>query len=121
MTKYIEIDGIGEIVPRSEYDALAAQVEALQSRVGVAERVEVIFSDASELSFDECKKLFPDDLLEIRAEAVSSCADKLGDAFILPYNLRKETQKAEFYKAGWRHAFLFIKQYADSIRKGGVK
>lgn len=30
MTKYIEIDGIGEFVPRSEYDALAAQVEALK-------------------------------------------------------------------------------------------
>lgn len=30
MTKYIEMDGIGEFVPRSEYDALLAQVEALR-------------------------------------------------------------------------------------------
>lgn len=30
MTKYIETDGIGEVVSRSEYDALAAQVEALR-------------------------------------------------------------------------------------------
>jgi len=30
MTKYIEIDGIGEVVPSSEYEALAAQVEALK-------------------------------------------------------------------------------------------
>lgn len=33
MVKYIEIDGIGEVVPRSEYDALAAHVEVLQRHI----------------------------------------------------------------------------------------
>lgn len=55
-------------------------------------------------------------IAEIRAEAVKEFARKLGDAFILPHSLRKETQKAEFYKAGWRDAFLFANQYAEQIR-----
>lgn len=56
-------------------------------------------------------------LAQIRTEAVKEFARKLGDAFILPHSLRKETQKAEFYKAGWRDAFLFANQYANQIRR----
>lgn len=118
MTKYIEINGMGEVVPRSEYDALAAQVESVVNT----------FTDATNTPEMQAvgkilKEVFgvapQQHLAEIRAQAVSSCADKLGDAFILPHNLRKETQKAEFYKAGWRDAFLFLKQYAASIRREG--
>ena len=49
--------------------ALAAQLEALQSRVSVAERVEAIFNEAQELSFDDCVKLFPDEIRQVRADA----------------------------------------------------
>ena len=33
MTKYIEIDGIGEFVPRSEYDALAAKLATISDEI----------------------------------------------------------------------------------------
>lgn len=58
-------------------------------------------------------------LNQIHYSAITDAADKMGDAFILPANLRRETQKAEFYKAGWRDAFLFLKQYAGSIAGKG--
>lgn len=57
--------------------ALAAQVEALQSRVGVAERVEAIFNEAQELSFDDCVKLFPDEIRQVRADAAVDFASNL--------------------------------------------
>lgn len=102
----------------AERDALAAQLQALRSHLQTmtkrANHVDPSERDAA----IKCLKATPQQhLAEIRAQAVSSCADKLGDTFILPHNLRKETQKAEFYKAGWRDSFLFIKQYADSIRQ----
>ena len=58
-------------------------------------------------------------LRQVRADAVTEASGKMGDAFILPANLRRETNNAEFYKAGWRDAFLFLKQYAASIRQEG--
>lgn len=58
-------------------------------------------------------------LSQIHSSAITDAADKMGEAFILPANLKRETQKAEFYKAGWRDAFLFLKQYAGSIVSNG--
>lgn len=61
---YRNIDAV-----KAERNALAAQLEALQSRISAAERVETIFSEAPELIFEECKKLFPEEIRELRAEA----------------------------------------------------
>lgn len=108
---------------QAERDALAAQVKALKmslSKITAAANPE---SDFEKRLIDECKSTLAatpqQHLRELRAEAVTEAADKMGEAFILPANLRRETNKAEFYKAGWRDAFLFLKQYADSIRQEG--
>lgn len=97
-----------ELKKRDEQNAaLAAQVEALQSRVGTAERVEAIFNQAPEISFDDCVKLFPDDLREIRALAIESAAQKLRFA---PMDGGQR----------WaiRHSELL--EHAESIRQGGA-
>lgn len=113
----IQVEGLGVYVPleklraaEAERDALAAQVEALQSRIGAAERVEAIFSEAPELSFVECKKLFPEEIRELRAEAgragfVEGVRQEMLDKFGLFY---LETQDR-------------ANQYADSIRQGGAE
>lgn len=96
---------------QEENAALMAQVDALKSRVGTAERVEAIFNQAPEISFDDCLRLFPDDLREIRAEAGRA-------GFVAAINLvRLNPERAN-------HAVFVLQkaaEYADSIRKGEVE
>lgn len=51
---------------------LVAERDALAARIQAAERVEKIFSETPELVFDDCLKLFADEIREIEAEAAYS-------------------------------------------------
>lgn len=113
--------------------ALAAQVEALQktvvsvkARCNILQNLTLQLIQGAELSGSDWDYIseaqateIQHHLRQVRADAVTEASGKMGEAFILPASLRRETQKAEFYKAGWRDAFLFIKQYTASIRQEG--
>ena len=51
--------------------ALRAQVEQLLTRIHTAERIEKIFADAPDLTFDSCVQMFPAEIAEIKAQAVT--------------------------------------------------
>lgn len=103
----------GQVHGKPTYQELAAQVEALQSRISTAERVEEIFSKAPELSFEECKKLFPEEIRELQAEAGR-------DGFIAgsieeTLNSTGGNPVSDTYL---EHINSLANQYADSIRRG---
>lgn len=50
-------------------DKLELERDALAARIQAAERVEKIFSETPELVFDDCLKLFADEIREIEAKA----------------------------------------------------
>jgi len=114
MTKYIEIDGIGEVVPRSEYDALAAQVEALRKALN-DQLNDCINFDGGKLT-DAIMKHSSDllaatpqqHLAEIRAQAVEYAADQLANLITAPPGLHSS-------------AVVKLNRIADSIRQGEVK
>lgn len=77
-------DGSGEIlitergnfVPVEKYgvamrenDKLKAERDALAARIQTAERVEKLFGESPDLTFDDCKRLFSAEIAEIKAEA----------------------------------------------------
>lgn len=79
---------------------LVAERDALAARIQAAERVEKIFSETPELVFDDCLKLFADEIREIEAASAYSG-----------------------YVAGWSFQQKPLEpaatQYADRIRRGG--
>ena len=113
MTKYIEIDGIGEVVSRSEYDALAAQVDAiaahgssLATAASMATGALPIGSPVTEFCveavkrFNAAKDATPQHhLRQVLAEAVLDAAN--------------EHEK----KYGNSHFGRHMREYADSIRQ----
>lgn len=110
MTKYIEIDGIGEVVPRSEYDALAAQVWALRDKLSeVVALLDVDGMTAVQWLLDNCPEIEsltniePEQhLAEVKAEAIHEAIEYATENY-------GEVLISE------------LVEYADSIRKGGAK
>lgn len=126
----IQVVGLGLFVPaekhnevmqkweqaQAERDALAKEVDAandrnaelieerdaLAARIQTAERVEKIFSEMPELKFDDCLKLFADEIRNVQAEA--------GRRGYLEAALNFDPD----YDAWWS-----AEQYADTVRQGG--
>lgn len=87
-----------ELKLKAERDALAARIQA-------AERVEKIFSETPELTFDDCLKLFADEISEIEAKAVEKAANLLRFAPV------DGDQK-------WAVRYVDLLEYADKVRSG---
>ena len=83
---------------------LKAERDALAARIQTAERVEKIFREMPELKFDDCLKLFADEIRNVQAEA--------GRRGYLEAALNFDPD----YDAWWS-----AEQYAATVRQGGAE
>lgn len=91
------------------FAGIRQQRDALAKRIGIAERVESIFSDAPELSFDYCKRLFSAEIAEIKADVVEKYYYMGWE-----HSLSTKAKDGDHYGCGKRLA----KEFADQVRQG---
>lgn len=97
-------DRIGELT--EERDALVARIQT-------AERVEKIFSETTELTFDDCLKLFADEIREVQTEAIQTGLDAIGAP------VTKFANKSDDFLSGFTFCAELLRQHAAKVRQGG--
>lgn len=99
-------DRIGELT--EERDALAARIQT-------AERVEKIFSEIPEFKFDDCLKLFADEIRNVQAEAIDNATTYLADS------IPDKSYESVIFKD--RYVYIstrYLREYAAKLRQGGA-
>lgn len=113
---------------KAERDALAREVDAandrnaelieerdaLAARIQTAERVEKIFSEIPELKFDDCLKLFADEIRNVQAEAIDNATTYLAES------IPDKSYESVIFKD--RYVYIstrYLREYAAKLRQGG--
>ena len=92
------------------FAGIRQQRDALAARIQTAERVEKLFGESPDLTFDDCKRLFSAEIAEIKAEAIEDANNKLNDLI--------RSRVGKDYAKFIENCF---DEYANKIRNGEIK
>lgn len=95
-------------------EILKAERDALAARIQTAERVEKIFSEMPELKFDDCLKLFADEIRNAQAEAGRA-------GFIAGANKWVAAVHPDYADDAIPDIEADASQYAATLRQGGAE
>lgn len=96
------------------YAAIRGQRDALAARIQTAERVEKIFIETTELTFDDCLKLFADEIRDVQAEAGRA-------GFIAGANKWVAAVHPDYADDAIPDIEADASQYAATVRQGGAE